>query len=436
MIRAISLLFAAILSMPALAQEQKPAAAKTSKTEANPAASPPQQRHRIVVLGIDAADVEIIKPLFAEGLLPNLKELADGGTWGILNSHSPTRSPAVWTTIATGTRKEKHGIYDYVTNSYFWPKEIRTKKKNRTTSDMRKTKAIWEMTTQAKRTSVVVGWLSTWPAQDIQGAMVAPYIDIGNTRQTTIKGSIYRTGAPKQTFDPKLFAELKPMMKNPSAFGKNARKKYYDEPPDDAPIYKLLPILKRYNYTASWSEARMYNVSTATKYLSKKYQPDLVMAYYQCADSFGHRFWHFRYPEEELAQRLELLGLPKQWAPDLKQRYGNTLNNCYKALDQEVGDVISEIKKQGDPVSVVVISDHGFGGYQFNKVNKSVPFDGGHRNEGFILLSGPLFKKEANLKSPWVEDVVPTVLYGLGLQVPEGLDGRVLQEAFVAPVGQ
>ncbi|MBN2360464.1 MAG: alkaline phosphatase family protein [Deltaproteobacteria bacterium] len=404
-----------------------PAAAAASSAPATataPRSSP--ARPRVLMLGIDAADVEVVTPLLEAGLLPNLKRLVDAGTMQVLHSHPPTRSPAVWTTIATGVRKETHGIYDYVTNTYYWPEELRTKEKLLTTVDMRKVPAIWNIVGDRGLTSVVVGWLSTWPAEEIKGALVAPYIHIGNTRQTTIKGSIYKTDAPEQTHDPKLFARLKPLLRDPDAYGLEERKRYYDELPAESSVYEKIPILKRYNYTASWSAARMYNVTAATLALSRELDPDLVMVYYQCPDSFGHRFWHFRLPEPELRQRLELLGVDPDLAPELKQRYGHAIDNCYQDIDTTTGELLQAL---GPGFSVMVMSDHGFGACQFERVNKNVPFDGGHRTEGLVILSGPAFKRGAELRQPVVEDLAPTALSVLGVPRPEFMEGRILEEA-------
>lgn len=381
--------------------------------------------HKVLMLGIDAADIDVITPLLEAGELPNLKKLADAGIFQALNSHQPTRSPAVWTTIATGVRKETHGIYDYVTNSYYNPKELRSKEKILTTSDMRKTPAIWNVMSDAGRKSVVAGWLSTWPAEDIKGAMVAPFIDIGNTRQTTIKGSIYKTGAPKQTFSPALFKELRPLLDDPNKYGRKQRQRYYNELPDDSPIYKQIPILKRYNYTASWSAARQHNVTSSATYLAKKIHPELVMVYYQCPDSFGHRFWHFRLPEKDLAKRLEWLGADPGQASDLKQRYGHAIDNCYRELDVITGKLMQSL---GPDFSVMIMSDHGFGENKFSKPNKKVPFNGGHRDQGLVILSGPAFKQGVTLKKPVVEDLAPTAMQVLGLPVPAYVEGRVLDE--------
>lgn len=55
---------------------------------------------------------------------------------------------------------------------------------------------------------------------------------------------------------------------------------------------------------------------------------------------------------------------------------------------------------------------------------------GGHRMNGILLLRGPGIKPGAVLKRACLFDIAPTVLYALGLPIPEDMDGRILREAF------
>lgn len=55
-------------------------------------------------------------------------------------------------------------------------------------------------------------------------------------------------------------------------------------------------------------------------------------------------------------------------------------------------------------------------------------WSGDHRLDGILISKGPGIRRDANLDSPLVYDLVPTVLYAAGLPVPAGLDGRVIQE--------
>ncbi|MEW6747957.1 MAG: alkaline phosphatase family protein, partial [Planctomycetota bacterium] len=65
---------------------------------------------RVLLIGLDGADWRIIEPLLAEGALPNLRAIVDGGVSAPLRTIEPMLSPVIWTTIATGRAPEDHGI--------------------------------------------------------------------------------------------------------------------------------------------------------------------------------------------------------------------------------------------------------------------------------------------------------------------------------------
>ena len=72
-----------------------------------------EPRARVVLIGIDAATPEIVERLAERGFLPNLSALMKRGAWGTLESLVPMRSPALWTSIATGQPPEVHGIHGF-----------------------------------------------------------------------------------------------------------------------------------------------------------------------------------------------------------------------------------------------------------------------------------------------------------------------------------
>jgi predicted AlkP superfamily phosphohydrolase/phosphomutase len=57
-------------------------------------------------------------------------------------------------------------------------------------------------------------------------------------------------------------------------------------------------------------------------------------------------------------------------------------------------------------------------------------WSGDHRPEGILICKGPGLRSNAHAALPTVRDLVPTIMYGAGLPVPDGLDGRVIQEVF------
>jgi hypothetical protein len=57
---------------------------------------------------------------------------------------------------------------------------------------------------------------------------------------------------------------------------------------------------------------------------------------------------------------------------------------------------------------------------------------GDHTLHGILLMKGPGIKKNLELRQCSVLDIVPTVLYILGLPVADDMDGRILKDAFTA----
>lgn len=56
--------------------------------------------------------------------------------------------------------------------------------------------------------------------------------------------------------------------------------------------------------------------------------------------------------------------------------------------------------------------------------------NGLHDRYGVFIIQGPMFKQGIRLSGASVVDVLPTLLYAVGLSIPEDLDGHVLLDAF------
>jgi predicted AlkP superfamily phosphohydrolase/phosphomutase len=69
---------------------------------------------RVFVIGFDGMDPTLAKKWMDEGKLPNLKKLADEGTFSTLGSTQPSESPTAWSSFATGANPGQHNIYDFL----------------------------------------------------------------------------------------------------------------------------------------------------------------------------------------------------------------------------------------------------------------------------------------------------------------------------------
>lgn len=71
--------------------------------------SPP----KVFLLGIDGATWKVLDRLIEKGIMPNLAKLTREGARGVLNSTIPALTPVAWSSLLTGVKPSKHGIFGY-----------------------------------------------------------------------------------------------------------------------------------------------------------------------------------------------------------------------------------------------------------------------------------------------------------------------------------
>ena len=70
--------------------------------------------HRLIVLGIDGMDPELLRGFMQEGATPNLSRLAGSGGFMELGTSIPPQSPVAWSNLITGMDPGGHGIFDFL----------------------------------------------------------------------------------------------------------------------------------------------------------------------------------------------------------------------------------------------------------------------------------------------------------------------------------
>jgi len=71
---------------------------------------PPQYHQKLVVLGIDGFDPDLVSHFMHEGKLPNVQKLARRGALRRLET-APSPDASAWASFATGTNPGKHGVF-------------------------------------------------------------------------------------------------------------------------------------------------------------------------------------------------------------------------------------------------------------------------------------------------------------------------------------
>jgi predicted AlkP superfamily phosphohydrolase/phosphomutase len=78
------------------------------------AAAAPAGPSKVIVLGFDGADANLVQKWMEEGRLPNLARLRSEGCYSPLLAPNPPQTPVSWATFATGLDPGKHEIFDFL----------------------------------------------------------------------------------------------------------------------------------------------------------------------------------------------------------------------------------------------------------------------------------------------------------------------------------
>ena len=74
-------------------------------------ATPATNGRRLLVIGLDAADRELIERWCEEGFLPTIQRMRREGAWADLHTTADVLHVSAWPSIYSGTTPDKHGLY-------------------------------------------------------------------------------------------------------------------------------------------------------------------------------------------------------------------------------------------------------------------------------------------------------------------------------------
>lgn len=69
---------------------------------------------RVIVLGFDGLEPELLRRYMDQGRLPNFSRLAREGVFHELQTTIPPQSPVAWASFITGADPGAHGVYDFI----------------------------------------------------------------------------------------------------------------------------------------------------------------------------------------------------------------------------------------------------------------------------------------------------------------------------------
>jgi len=404
--------------------------------------------------------------------LPTIASLIKEGVSASLKSLPGYKSPALWSSIATGKIPEKTGIL-YFSNLFLeipklkvkkdltkkvivdWPYRVgklfsKDKKKPSriatfsrkayvysmlkygklfekagiggnylVTGAFRTEKTIWEILSEEGLKVNVVGWLTTWPAEKVNGIIVSQKAMEGLSKiyQNPEKFKSESDNS-RITYPGEILEQLKAFNKAPPSIGGEEIQSFFNSL-NQAETEQIRSMhfdrKNRFNFFSQLYLSDIFSTKTSI-YLRDKYQPDFITVYLPGLDGIQHIFWHYHLPQEFPFLKLDRKEITK---------FENVIKNYYKFLDQQVAELIKGFD------TVIILSDHGMESIPEKHFDHSAIRSGQHEDspEGILIMKGPQLKKNAKLPEAHIFDIAPTILYLLGKDVDANMDGEVLTEA-------
>ncbi len=375
---------------------------------------------KVLVIGWDAADWRAIRPLLAEGKMPNLQKMMDEGVHGNNSTLNPILSPMLWTSIGTGKRPFKHGIHGF---SEPTPdgKAVRP-----ITNVSRKSKAVWNMLNQTGKKCNVVAWWPSHPAEPIDGVMVSNWYQTArHIKNADIDPEIGKPKPGAHGWESEQW-EMAPGTVHPASLAKNLQEFRFH--PLELDAEHVGPFIPRFGEVDQEKDQRLVgfaktladtvSVHGAATALMQLEPWDFMAVYYDGIDHFGHGFMKYHPPRQDFIKEEDF------------EIYKGVVEGGYRFHDMMLGALLH---LAGEDTTVILVSDHGFHPDHLRPEHIPVEPAGPaieHRPYGIFVAKGPGIRKGEVVHGASVLDLTPTVLTCFGLPVGEDMDGKPLVTIF------
>ncbi|MFQ5427448.1 MAG: alkaline phosphatase family protein [Thermodesulfobacteriota bacterium] len=262
---------------------------------------------KVMIIGLDGASFTVLRPWMDEGLLPNLKRLADDGVTGELQSTIPPVTGPAWTTFMTGKLPGKHGVYDFVRP------DPGGEGMKIVSYDTIASETVFSLLTRHDKKICAVNLPLTYPVPDVNGYMISGML------------------TPKSVDDfmkpESLAAELRDK-------GINYVQDVWWQRYDESEIEDFLKNLIR------CTEERI----KTNRYLCGRCNWDFFVTVFIGTDRIQHCLWEYIFPDQDATAK--------------KKRVTELIKKYYMMVDGFIGEMFDGLEAD---TSLLIMSDHGFG---------------------------------------------------------------------------
>ena len=271
-----------------------------------------KNKKKLLIIGIDGGTLDIVLPLVKRGVLPNIENLINNGTYGTLLSTIPPVTAPAWSSFITGTNPGKHGVF------YFFKKG---KDGERVLVNLRHMKGLpfWRVLNRHGSKVGLINIPLTYPPERVDRFMIS--------------GMLVPQGSNDYTYPPELLSKLD---------------NYYVDI-DGLMVKNEWRVEKLIKKSREMFVRNVFNISKTRTHnalkLMKSEPWDFFMVVFTGSDRICHFFWEDRNRGKSPSSIVE---------------------DYYIFLDSMIGKLVEEA---GEDTFKLVMSDHGFGSAATRKIN-------------------------------------------------------------------
>ena len=274
----------------------------------------------VLVLALDGATFDVIRPLAAAGELPNISRWMKAGQAAPLASTTPPVTFPAWSSFMTGVEPSDHGIFDFTQKTH-GRYQLRF-----VNSTDRRAPSVFRRISDAGERVLVLGMPATHPPEALNGLLVCGFdapVSTGTDERSASDPALYRAIAE----------EVGPWMR--PELNESSRA-------DDFHERALTTLLSRVDRKRDFALAAIKRMKTS----GDGDMPALTMVVFSESDTAGHHYFRDHDPDS-----------PRH-DPHASDARRSALAEVYRRLDQACGALRDAA---GPDTLCVVLSDHGMG---------------------------------------------------------------------------
>lgn len=279
-----------------------------------------ERKIKTLLIGLDGATYDLLDPLVAEGIMPNLGRIMTEGCRGILRSTMHPLTPPAWATLMTGRSPGNHGVFDFirVDRTHGTPNYTLT-----TSADL-KVPTIWQIASGEGLRATTLNYPTMFPAKPIEGVVIPGYVPWSYLGRAIYPRDVYKMLKAEGIFK----------AREMSTDWQHERKAVQGLAENDLQDWVSFHIARE----RRWFEIMMKLMDEETSELSS--------VLFDGVDRIQHLCYHLIDPET----RDDYTSESSIKARDLALQY-------YRDVDDYIGAMID---KAGPDARVLIASDHGF----------------------------------------------------------------------------